>query len=161
MLGKELILSEQLRMVADQYDTCIIDCAPPLSLLMVNALVASDDVIVPVQAHYYALEGLKQLLETVHVIRNRFHPCRVTTLGLLLTFFESRTALSREIQKQLRDYFGKLVFDIVIHRTVRLAEAPSAGECIFTYAPTCKAAGEYEALAQEVKMKIAETGVLR
>ena len=157
-LGKELILGEKLRLVAEEYDYCIIDCGPMLSLLMLNALVASDHVIVTVQTQYYALEGLKRLLETVHILRQRFYPCRVTTLGMVLTFVEDRVALSQQIQQQLREYFGPLVLDTVIHRNVRLAEAPSAGESIFTYAPKDKSTLEYKTLAEEVKARIQALG---
>jgi chromosome partitioning protein len=149
-VGKELTLRASLEMVSNQYDYCVIDCAPPLSLLMLNALVASSSVVVTVQTHYYAIEGLKRLLETVHIVRNRFHPCDVKVLGLLLTFVENQTLLCRQIQQQLREYFGNLVFDPMIHKNVSLAEAPSAGESIFTYAPKNKAAKEYMAFAKEV-----------
>ena len=95
---KEFILSEQLKKVADRYDICIVDCPPSLSLLTFNALVASTDIIVPVQVHYYALEGLKQLLETVKIARKRFYPCSIKILGLLLTFVEDRAALSKQVE---------------------------------------------------------------
>ena len=150
ILGRELVLSEQLRTVSGEYDICVIDCPPSLGLLTLNALVASADVIVPVQAHYYAMEGLKQLFETTEVIRQRFQSCCVRILGLLLTFVENRTLLSRQIERQMRDYFGDLVFETVIHKTVRLAEAPSAAESILTYAPENRGAAEYIALAEEV-----------
>ena len=149
-LGKELVLGEQLRMVRDEYDVCVIDCPPSVGLLPLNALVASTDVVVPVQVNYYAMEGLKQLFETANAIRVHFHPCCVRILGLLLTFVEDRTLLSRQIQQQMRDFFGDMVFDTVIHRTVILAEAPSAGESILTYAPESKGAAEYRALAEEI-----------
>jgi chromosome partitioning protein len=148
--GKELALSEQLELVKEKYDYCLIDCAPPLSLLMLNALIASDEVLITVQTHYYALEGLRRLLETIHIVKKRFYPCEAKALGLLLTFVEDQTMLSRQVQQQLREFFGNLVFDTVIHRNVRIAEAPSAGESILTYAPRNKGAKEYKALAQEV-----------
>jgi len=150
VVGREFVLSEQLRMVKDRYDMCVIDCPPSLGLLTLNALVASTDVIVPVQVHYYAMEGLRQLLETANIIRVNFHPCNVKILGLLLTFVEDRTLFSKQIQQQMREFFGELVFDTVIHRTVRLAEAPSAGESILTYAPGSRGTAEYTALAEEV-----------
>jgi len=96
------------------------------------------------------MEGLKQLFETANIIKERFQPCYVNILGLLLTFVESRTLLSRQIQQQMREFFGDLVFDTIIHRSVRLAEAPSAGESILTYAPESRGAAEYMALAEEV-----------
>lgn len=147
---KEYILAEQLKKVNDTYDICIIDCPPSLSLLTFNALVASTDVIVPVQVHYYALEGLKQLLETVKIARKRFYPCPVKILGLLLTFVEDRAALSQQVEQQMRNFFKELVFKTVIHRTITLAEAPSAGVPIHSYAPQSKGAEEYIALAQEI-----------
>jgi chromosome partitioning protein len=150
MVGKEFILGEQLRTVRNRYDVCVIDCPPSVGLLTLNALVASTDVIVPVQVDYYAMEGLKQLFETADIIRVHFHPCNVKILGLLLTFVENKTLFNRQIQQQMRDFFGDMVFDTVIHRTVKLAEAPSAGECILTYAPESKGAAEYNALADEV-----------
>ncbi len=149
MRGKELILGEQLRAVTLQYDLCVIDCAPSLGLLMVNALVASRKVVIPVQAHYYALDGLKRLMNTIQVIRTRFSPCDVRPLGILLTFVENRTNLSKRIELGMRELFGALIFETVIHKTVALAEAPSVGQCILTYAPDSRGAQEYEALARE------------
>jgi chromosome partitioning protein len=147
--GKELILGEQLRAVDHDYDLCVIDCSPSLGLLMLNVLVASSDVLIPVQAHFYALDGLKRLLETIRLIRKRFYPCRVKPLGLLLAFMENRTALSKRIEKGMRDLFGPLVFETVIHKTVALAEAPSMGQTIFAFAPDNKGSKEYAALAEE------------
>lgn len=150
IVGREFVLSEQLRLVSDDYDFCVIDCPPSLGLLTLNSLVASTDVIVPVQVNYFAMEGLRQLLETADIIRMNFKPCYVKILGLLLTFVEDRLLLSRQIEYQMRQYFGDLVFRTVIHRTVRLAEAPSAGESVLTYAPSSKGAAEYSALVEEI-----------
>jgi chromosome partitioning protein len=147
--GREYVLRRSLADVSDDYDICVIDCSPSLSLLTLNALVASTDVIVPVQTHYYALEGLRQLLETVQIVKERFNR-QLRSLGILLTFVETRTSLSREVQRQMREFFGDLVFDTVIHRNVRLAEAPSAGKSIFSYSPNNKGSTEYLALAREV-----------
>ena len=149
-VGREYILTEALKMVADKYDVCVIDCPPSLSLLTLNGLVASNDVVVPVQAHYYAMEGLKQLFETASTINEHLHPCNINILGLLLTFVDKTTHLSRQTQNQMREYFGDLVFGTVIHESVRLAEAPSSGEPIFTYAPESRSAAEYRALAEEI-----------
>ena len=148
--GREFVLSEQFRLVSEDYDICVIDCPPSLGLLTLNSLVASTDVIVPVQVNYFAMEGLRQLLETADIIRMNFQPCYVKILGLLLTFVEDRLLLSRQIQHQMREYFGDVVFNTVIHRTVRLAEAPSAGESVLTYAPSSKGAAEYMALVEEI-----------
>ena len=151
--GREYIFSQQLGTLGSngdgRYDICVIDCSPSLSLLTLNALVASTDVIIPVQTHYYALEGLKQLLETIDIVKERFnHDLKI--LGVLMTFVDDRTLLSRQVQRQMREFFGELVFDTVIHFTVRLAEAPGAGEPVMTYSPNCKAATEYKALAEEI-----------
>lgn len=158
VLGKELVLGEQLRIVEDKYDICVIDCPPSVGLLTLNALVAGTGIIVPVQVNYYAMEGLKQLFETADIIRVHFHPCRVRILGLLLTFVENRTIFSRQIQQQMREFFGDLVFDTVIHRAVRLAEAPSSGESVLTYAPQSRGAAEYIALAEEIINSKASAG---
>jgi chromosome partitioning protein len=147
---REFVMTEQFKMVSDEYDECVIDCPPSLGLLTLNALIASTDVVVPVQVNYYAMEGLKQLLETANIIGVHFHPCSVKILGLLLTFVEERIIFSKQIQEQMREFFGDLVFSTVIHRTVRLAEAPSAGESVLTYAPGSKGATEYLALAEEI-----------
>jgi len=155
VLGKQLVLGEQLRAVEDEYDLCIIDCAPSLGLLMFNALVASTGVVVPVQVHFYALDGLRRLLQTIRIVRQRFHPCLVKMLGLLLTFVESRTRLSGRVEHGVRRLFGDLVFDTVIHRSIALAEAPSVGQSILTYAPESRAAAEYMALAAEALHRLA------
>jgi len=150
IVGREFVLGEKLRMVSGKYDICVIDCPPSLGLLTLNALLACIGVVVPVQVHYYAMEGLKQFFETANIIAERFHPCHVKILGILLTLVESNTLLSRQIQQQMREFFGNLVFEAVIHRNVRLAEAPSAGEPVLIYAPESKATAEYRALAEEI-----------
>ena len=147
---KELVLSKQLATISSEYEMCVIDCPPSVGLLTLNALVAATDVIVPVQVNYYAMEGLKQLFETANIIRTHFHPCDVKILGLLLTFVEERIIFSRQIQQQMREFFGDLVFDAVIHRNVRLAEAPSIGQSILTYDAGSRGAVEYMALADEI-----------
>ena len=147
--ARERLLRQEIEKLNGRYDFCIIDCSPSLSLLTLNALVASSDVIIPVQTHYYALEGLRQLLETISVVRERFNSS-LRILGVLLTFFESRTLLSRQVRRETEEYFGKLVLNTVIHKCVRLAEAPSAGEPVLTYDSQCKGAQEYMALAEEI-----------
>ncbi len=119
------MLSEQFKTIEDRYDVCVIDCPPSLGILTLNALIASTDVVVPVQVHYYAMEGLKQLFETCEIIQEHFYPCKVKITGLLLTFVEDRLIFTRQIQQQMREFFGDLVFDTVIHRNIRLAEAPA------------------------------------
>jgi chromosome partitioning protein len=148
--GREFMLTEQFKTIDDKYDFCVIDCPPSLGILTLNALIASNDVIVPVQVHYYAMEGLKQLFETCEIIQEHFQPCKVKISGLLLTFVEDRLIFTRQIQQQMREFFGDLVFDTVIHRNIRLAEAPSAGQSVITYAPDSKGAQEYLALVDEI-----------
>ena len=147
--ARERLLRQEIEKLGNRYDFCVIDCSPSLSLMTLNALVASSDVIIPVQTHYYALEGLRQLLETIGVVRERFNSS-LRILGVLLTFFESRTLLSKEVHRQTKEFFGDLVLNTVIHRSIRLAEAPSAGESILTYDSKSKGALEYMALAEEI-----------
>jgi chromosome partitioning protein len=149
MDNREYVLANRIGEVNGSYDMCLIDCSPSLSLMTINALVASSDVIIPVQTHYYALEGLRQLLETVDIVQRRFNE-NLEILGVLLTFVESRTKLSRQVQRQMREHFGDLVFDTVIHKDVRLAEAPSAHEPVFAYAPDSTGAIEHRILAEEI-----------
>jgi chromosome partitioning protein len=158
--GKELILGEQLRTLCSKYDLCIIDCAPSLGILMLNALVASSHVLIPVQTQFYAVDGLKRLLDTIRLLRTRFHPCSVRPLGLLLTLVESRTLLSKRVEEGLRRLFGSLVFTTVIHKCTALAEAPSVGQIIMTYAPDSRGALEYMALGREIVARIRQTEVM-
>lgn len=148
--GREFVMSSKLAAVSNRYDFCVLDCPPALGLLTLNALLACTGVVVPVQVHYYAMEGLKQLFETVKIIKDRYYPYCVKILGILLTLVDNSTLLSRQIQQQMREFFGDQVFDTVIHRSVKLAEAPSAGEPVLTYAPKSIAAAEYIALAEEM-----------
>ena len=147
--GREFVLTDLLKTVEDSYDICIIDCCPSLSILTINAMIASSHIIVPVQAHYYAIEGLKQLLDTIENIRHRYRS-NICDTKILLTFADSVTMLSRDVERQIREYFSDMIFNTVIHRCVRLAEAPSAGQTVITYAPACKGAVEYMSLANEV-----------
>ncbi len=147
---REMIVGSALRSVRDRFDVCVIDCAPAFSLLTISALVSSSDVIVPVQLHYYSLEGLRRVLETIRLIRQRVHPQSAGNLNVLFTLVEDRTTLSRQIQAQMREIFGSLIFQTVIHNNVRLCEAPSAGESVLDYAPRSRGALEYRALAAEV-----------
>ena len=149
MENREYVLAKRMGEINGSYDMCLIDCSPSLSLMTINALVASNDVIIPVQTHYYALEGLRQLLETVDIVQRRFNE-KLEILGVLLTFVESSTKLSRQVQRQMREYFGDLVFDTVIHKDVRLAEAPSAHEPVFAYSPNSTGALEHRILAEEI-----------
>jgi chromosome partitioning protein len=148
-MDREYVLRNRLEAVKDAFDWCVIDCAPSLSILTLNAITAATDVVIPVQTHYYAIEGLRQMLETMEIVRSRFNP-QLRLAGILLTLSEKRTLLSRDVEQQLRDYFKDGVFQTVIHRCVRLAEAPSAGQSVLTYDPHSSGAIEYMALAEEL-----------
>jgi chromosome partitioning protein len=149
MIDREYVLRNRLESVKEKFDWCIIDCAPSLSLLTLNAIAAATDILIPVQTHYYAIEGLRQMLETYEIVRARFNP-QLRLAGILLTLSEKRTLLSRDVEQQMRDYFKNDVFQTVIHRSIRLAEAPSAGQSVLTYDPESVGTMEYTALAEEL-----------
>jgi chromosome partitioning protein len=135
--------------VRDQYAFVLIDCPPSLNLLTVNALRAADGVLVPLQAEYYALEGLTALLETIARVREVLNP-GLGVDGLVLTMFDGRNSLARQVQDEVRTHFGAQVFQTVIPRNVRLSESPSHGLPVLLYDPTSRGAQAYRALAQEV-----------
>jgi len=149
MEGRENILRNVLAEAKHAYDYIIIDNPPSLGVLTLNGLVAADYVLIPVQAEYYALEGLGQLLKTIELVRDNLRP-DLQVLGSVLTMFDPRTKLSAEIMQELYRYFPNNIFRSVVPRTVRLAEAPSFGQSIFHYEPRGKGAKAYERLAQEV-----------
>jgi chromosome partitioning protein len=151
--GRHSRLRRGLASLAGRFDLCVIDCSPSLNLLTLNALVAADEVIIPVQTHYYALEGLKQLLETIDIVHARFNS-RLRIRGVLLTFVENRTLLSRQVQQQMQDFFGDLVFKTVIHRSIRLAEAPSAGQACVTFDPSNLGSRDYFELVKEMSYEV-------
>lgn len=130
-------------------DVIIIDCPPALGLLTVNALTAADGVIIPVQAEYFALEGLSQLVQTVQLVRQALNPS-LGVFGVVLTMFTKRTVLSEQVKQEVTQHFGDAVFRTVIPRNIRLAEAPSYGKTIFEHDKWSKGARAYKALAQEV-----------
>lgn len=131
-----------------KYDYIIIDCPPSLSLLTVNALSASNFVLIPVQAEYYALEGLSQLLEVMQLVKDGLNPS-LELIGVLITMYDSRTSLSSQVKNELEDYFGDKIFDNVIPRNVRLAEAPSHGMAINNYDKWSKGARAYKQFSKE------------
>jgi len=148
-LAREIRLKKALEPIADRYDYILIDCPPSLGLLTINGLVAAKDgVIIPVQCEYLALEGLGQLTQTLDRVREALIP-RLVIRGVLLTMHDGRTNLSNDVVREVRQYFQHLVFDTVIPRSVRLAEAPSYGQPISVYAPNSTGAVAYEALAKE------------
>ena len=132
-----------------QYDFVFIDCPPSLGVLTVNSLVAAREVLIPVQAEYYALEGLAQLLETVALVQEHLNP-ELAVLGVLVTMYDGRTRLGREVAGEVREHLGAHVFDTVVPRNVRLSEAPSHGLPISRYDATCAGSDAYFDLAKEV-----------
>jgi chromosome partitioning protein len=146
---REYRLADLLEEAKHAYDYILVDCPPALGLLTLNSLLASDEVLIPVQAEYYALEGLGQLLETVQLIKDNVKP-DLEVLGAVITMFDKRTKLSGEILNELYRYFPNNIFRTVIPRTVRLAEAPSFGQSILLYDPWGKGSRAYEKLAREL-----------
>lgn len=148
-ISREQVLKTALEPVRDDYDYIVIDCPPSLSLLTINALTATDKIIIPIQGEYYAMEGLSQLIETVNVVKKKLNR-DIEILGVVLTMFNMRTQLSKQVKEEVDKYFGPKVFKTIIPRNVRLAEAPSHGQAISDYDKNSKGAKAYEALANEV-----------
>lgn len=149
MPGSETVLREALRGVRDRYAFILLDSPPSLGPLTVNALVAADRVIVPVQAEYFALEGLAGLLDTLSLVQRELNP-RLTVAGMLLTMHDARTRLAQDVEREVREHFTELVFDTVIPRNVRIGEAPSFGKPVIHHDPYCAGADAYFELAKEV-----------
>lgn len=147
--GWEVRLRDALAPLRDEYAFTLLDCPPSLGPLTVDALAAADRLIVPVQTEYYALEGVADLLDTVGMIQRELNP-RLTIAGMLLTMHDGRTRLSRDVERDLREHFPKLVFDTVIPRNVRISEAPSFGRPVIHHDPHSAGAGAYFDLAKEV-----------
>ncbi len=146
------LLKESLGALKDDYDFIFLDAPPSIGALTLNILVAVEAVIIPLQAEYYALEGVAGLSDTIERIRSTYNP-DLSILGVLLTMFDSRTKLSQEVEDNVRQYFGDKVFWNVIPRNIRLAEAPSYGQTIFEYAPTSQGAATYRRFAEEVMQR--------
>jgi chromosome partitioning protein len=147
--GSETKLREALGDVRERFLFTLLDCPPSLGPLTVNALVAADRVIVPVQTEYFALEGLVGLLDTLSLIQRELNP-RLTVAGMILTMHDSRTKLARDVEREVREHFPELVFETVIPRNVRLGEAPSFGVPVIRHAPTSSGSAAYLRLAKEV-----------
>ncbi len=147
--GREHRLKNALATIQSDYHYILIDCPPALDLLTLNALVASDSVLVPIQCEFFALEGISQLMDTVDRVRDAFQqPLELE--GVLLTMYDDRTNLARQVETDLREFFGSDVLHTVIPRTIRLAEAPSFGKPILIYDPRSKGAESYIQLAKEI-----------
>lgn len=154
---REFLLRDRLTSVRNEYRFVIIDCPPSLDLLTLNALLASDSVLVPIQCEFFALEGVSQLMDTIDRIRDSFkHPLAME--GILLTMYDERTNLTKQVAADLREFFGSDVLRTVIPRSIRLAEAPSFGKPIILYDVKSKAAESYIQLAKEILSHDAKKG---
>ncbi len=149
MENREFLMKKKLDEVKDRYDFIFIDCPPSLGLMTLNTLVASESVLIPIQAEFYALEGLTQLMKTIQTVTRKFNPS-LSVFGILLTMFDGRMNLSLQVADEVKKYFGDKVFKTVIPRSVKLSEAPGFGESILTYAPRSKGAEAYKKLSREV-----------
>ena len=146
---RERLLQRVLQPVRNEYDYILIDCSPSLGLITVNALTVADNVIIPVQCEFFALEGIAKLLNTIKIIKSQLNP-GLSIMGFVLTMYDNRLRLSNQVLDEVRRHFGDLVFNTVIARNVRLSEAPSHGQTVLDYEPNSKGAIAYKALAQEV-----------
>jgi len=147
--NREKMMSKVIDQIKDDYDFIIIDCSPSLGLITINSLSASDSVMIPVQCEYFALEGLGKLLSTIRIVQERLNP-QLDVEGILLTMFDSRLRLAKQVVQDVRLHFEKMVFDTVIHRNTRLGEAPSFGEPIMMHDINSKGAINYLNLAREI-----------
>lgn len=152
---RESLLRKVISRIRPNYDFVFIDCPPSLGLLTVNALVAADSVLIPIQCEYYALEGLTQLLNTIKLVRSRLNS-NLELEGVLLTMFDGRTNLSMQVADEVKKYFREKVYRTIIPRNVRLSEAPSYGKPISVYDPRSKGAEVYRELAEEVVRRVEE-----
>ncbi|PNQ72231.1 chromosome partitioning protein ParA [Hanstruepera neustonica] len=146
---REYMLKKAIESVKDDYDFILIDCAPSLGLLTLNALTAADAVIIPIQCEYFALEGLGKLLNTIKSVQ-KVHNSQLDIEGLLLTMYDSRLRLSNQVVEEVQKHFNDMVFQTIIQRNVRLSEAPSYGESIINYDASSKGASNYLSLAKEI-----------
>ncbi|MDJ0767079.1 MAG: ParA family protein, partial [Myxococcota bacterium] len=150
---RESVMKKALAPITDQYKFVLIDCPPSLGLLTLNMLAAADSVLIPIQCEYYALEGLSQLLNAVRLVQQNFNP-ELAIEGVLLTMYDARLNLSRQVDIEAREYFGAKVYSTSIPRNVRLAEAPSFGKPIILYDVRSVGAKSYLSLAQEVNNRV-------
>lgn len=150
--NREYMLKQALNEIKEQYDYIIIDCAPSLGLLTLNALTAADSVVIPIQCEYFALEGLGKLLNTIKSVQ-KIHNPSLDIEGLLLTMYDSRLRLSNQVVEEVQKHFNNMVFSTIIQRNIKLSEAPSFGESIINYDATSKGATNYLNLAEEIIKK--------
>ena len=150
--NREKVLKEALEKVKSQYDYLLIDCPPSLGLITINALAAADSVVIPIQSEYYALEGLSQLMNSISLVRQHLNKS-LKVEGVVLTMYDGRSIISRQIAAEIKKFFTKKLYEIVIPRNVRLSEAPSHGKPILLHDPKCAGARAYRALTEEFLKK--------
>lgn len=148
-MARESVLKDALSKVVDEFDYVFIDCPPSLGLLTINALIASNSLLIPIQCEYYALEGVAKLLESMQMVKRRMNP-DLEIFGVLMTMYDSRTTLSNQVVEEVRGYFGKKMFKTIIPRNVKVSEAPSHGLPVIKYARVSKGSLAYMKLAKEV-----------
>ena len=158
MDGRENLLGKMLKKISDNYEYIIIDCPPSLGLLTLNALSTSNSVLIPVQCEYFALEGLGQLLNTINIVKQHYNK-ELTIEGVLLTMFDIRLRLSKQVADEVKKYFGEKVFKTIIHRNVRISESPSFGKPIILYDAVSTGSKNYMALASEILKKYSKIKV--
>jgi len=149
LIAREKVLRQAINTIQAQYDYILIDCPPSLGLLTLNSLSAADTVLIPIQCEYYALEGLSQLLKTIRLVQKNLNP-KLEIEGVLLTMFDNRLNLSHQVADDVRQFFGDKVYKTIIHRNVRLSEAPSFGKPVIMYDAVSKGAENYMNLAEEI-----------
>jgi chromosome partitioning protein len=149
VISRENRLKDVLQTIQGDYDFILVDCPPSLGLLTINALAAADELIIPIQCEFYALEGLSKLLDTIKLVKVRLNR-DLEVQGVLLTMFDARTTLARQVAEEVKEFFKEKVYETVIPRMIKLAEAPSFGQSILTYSSGSKGAEAYRALAKEV-----------
>ncbi len=155
--SREKVLKGALEKVRNEYDYILIDCPPSLGLITINALAAADSVIIPIQSEYYALEGLSQLMNTIALVRQHLNKA-LKVEGVVLTMYDGRSLISKQIAAEIKKYFTKKLYEIVIPRNVRLSEAPSHGKPILLHDPKCMGARAYSALTEEFLKKTEREG---
>ncbi|MFC1569590.1 ParA family protein [bacterium] len=149
LIAREKVLRQAIKTIQSQYDYILIDCPPSLGLLTLNSLSAADTVLIPIQCEYYALEGLSQLLKTIRLVQKNLNP-KLEIEGVLLTMFDNRLNLSHQVADDVREFFGDKVYKTIVHRNVRISEAPSFGKPVIMYDAVSTGAENYMNLAEEV-----------
>lgn len=149
LIGREKVLRQALKTIQDKYQYILIDCPPSLGLLTLNSLSAADAVLIPIQCEYYALEGLSQLLKTIRLVQKNLNP-KLEIEGVLLTMFDNRLNLSHQVADDVRQFFGEKVYQSIVHRNVRISEAPSFGKPVILYDAVSTGAENYMSLAEEI-----------